>query len=577
MGEAVAWVARIAMTEESYQKLLRCDAAYHFAEAIEVTLSGGHRNYYVFKYNKKDSSVTLLAYLEKSKPSALEGARVWIPFEELVLYSEKGRAGYIAGFTGAEVPDQDNIVTAYRVADNSSEEVSRIPEAEWTRIIKGAAAIYNKGAGGKEFAEDFFQGAVVDPYLVAICRRLAESRHLENVRPLLQTASFKNPVHLFDRYYYNGSMLYYVKDKISFIPPVDINTLVRTDYGAADSSFAVCNGIAYRCDPNVFDPPEDPVINSPQHHEYSLSVPDGMVYPPEYSKKSNKDAYYKSFLEWDSDHFEKSFATVDGRVDAALLSRISSFLFVCGELNRFDEIIDYCKKIEEYMWIDPSAFFYLACAYSVKEDYERALESIHNAIVYGYDHCGKIFLDKRMIVLHKNKKFSEYRKYYNSHANEMASPELLQKVLSVSPKTLNFKRYATRLAFRTRFFDVPQLERIAEKTNDERYKSGYIEMQRRFFDEYFLLDEQDYDYSPLYSFYGKYESVHPKAHYLALCFAFKKVHLNDGRIDSGRMEDVLDMAKNLRESLRNDRYVHRNSEMVNEYSKDFFFNYILSL
>lgn len=706
MSQPIAWVASVKMQETAFKKMLRSTAIKEFAKVIEQTLFNNSPNYYIFRYLKKEGAVFAFFFFNHGNGTTLDEAMDWLPIKELAAYSEAEDAGYAFSTLDAINFNKVDIHHAYSIHHNLLEPLTELSDEVFKKLSKDVEKYFIKEID-KDFANNFYHGRIVDKSIVKKCKALAETRRIKNVLANLSTASFTKPLHIFDRYYYNGHSVYHQFGKCTILAEIDPQTFVQTSYGAADASHVVINGKVLAVNPKGFkkmqkmetcyylnqeqvfdsqlmliaeaDAPSfklveehyaidayavyfcgqrllkkqlgsyrfhtggyfhvDKILLGEQavylgsnclpvdaatfriienverkqqgsygHIIYVAEDQTGKMliytefdkrghyshyilertaqpaqalaaieeqdqkqrlyqrsaYPPEVSGQKAEEEY-EQFSNWLQVYFDEFYRDVNKtHLDMGFYYKLNNYFAVCFELQKYQEMLALYEKIKSIAWVNPYLFHHTACAFTALGKYECALQEVEKAVIYGYEKIQKIFVDSDLAPLHNNKVFIKLQEDDKTGKRSIASLQLLQSILTLSPEVYGVKAFVSNLAKIFYFPDVHQVQLYITGNKEE--LAEYEGTLQQVFDGYFFLYDEKYK---------TYESLHPKVHYLQLAQWYSEAHGYSSYIDYQKLLAVTEGIGLLKKSLANSRYAERNTAVYEELQDDTFFHYLL--
>ncbi|TDX01885.1 TPR end-of-group domain-containing protein [Dinghuibacter silviterrae] len=246
MSQPVAVFGRLPMGEPSYKDFLKTPEADRLAAFIYAEVDQPVRNFYVFRYLKKEGAVFAFFYFNYGNRESLVQSEPLDVLKGLTRFADPQKEAYIVATLDAlNLGKEDNVV-AYQIHQGVTKD---IPEEDWTALLKDVKKQFFAKTVG-DFAGELDR--VVDPVIVRKCKALAEEKRKATVAQNLHLASFTEPVHLFENYYYNGRFVYYTYGRVSALDMLDVKNFKQTPYGGTDGVYAVVDGRAVRTDTATF-------------------------------------------------------------------------------------------------------------------------------------------------------------------------------------------------------------------------------------------------------------------------------------------------------------------------------------
>ncbi len=239
MSQPVAIFAKIPLTEKSFKSFMRTAPVKQLAAFIFDTLNQPGKNFYVFRYLKKEQ--VLFAYFYFNYGPLPAASPVMAALQRAVTFADLPGVGYIAGMHDALNFDQADLRDIYQINGQQCMPVKEIPAADWQQLEKDIRQQFFKKVTG-DFANEFYKGKIVDSAIVRKCKALAEKHRQEGVLKNLDTASFSQPLFFFDEYFFNGQYIYRPGGHVSVFKQLDAARFRQTPYGGTDGRYVVTGG-----------------------------------------------------------------------------------------------------------------------------------------------------------------------------------------------------------------------------------------------------------------------------------------------------------------------------------------------
>ncbi len=251
MSQPVAVFGKIPVSERSFKAFLKTGNADRLVAFIFSELDDPGRNFYVFRYLKKEAAVFAFFYFNYGNRDLLLQSVPLTVLLALAPFAAPQATGHVLATLDALNLGKEDNIAAYRIQEGQVTEISAITDEEWNLLLKDVKKyFFNKATA--DFASEFHRGQLVDTAIVKKCTALAEEKRKTQVLQNLHTASFTSPLHFFDNYYYNGQFIYYSFGIIAVLDKINPLAFKQTAYGGTDGNYVAIGGTLIKADAATF-------------------------------------------------------------------------------------------------------------------------------------------------------------------------------------------------------------------------------------------------------------------------------------------------------------------------------------
>ena len=239
--------------------------------------------------------------------------------------------------------------------------------------------------------------------------------------------------------------------------------------------------------------------------------------------------YVQGFSRWAENFYPAQYAEHRWDPWAWLYRGVNNYFYTLFSLNRPQDVIDFYPRIADTAWLNPNIFHHTACSYAALGQAEAALQEVHRAVVFGYEHVELLWSDPDLAILHGDRRFQALAAHTRGPRPQPAAPELLKAILQAPPPQYTpahcsdgFKRELESLAARFSFAapptDAPDVERTAQLWQlFSRYLNHYLV-------EPLPPEWHNRRRVDLYRGYAAHPMLHPLAHWVRFAGLYKKAH-----------------------------------------------------
>jgi hypothetical protein len=244
MSQPVGIVAKILLPEDQYKKYVRKEVGARLAEAIFNCLKVQSREYYIFYYLKKESALYAFFFFSNGNTNFLLNHPLLALLKNIAADTDGTSSGYIVATLDAMNLTADDFIYSVTL-ENGKFFDHKFNNDEAKLFRKDASKNFLKYAGDKSL--EMVLSCVVDKNIVARIKKLGEAVRVANLKNNLHKATLKNPIELFNNYFYNGKYFYRCEESsITIYDDISLQELRQTSYGLYDDKGVIVNNGYFR-------------------------------------------------------------------------------------------------------------------------------------------------------------------------------------------------------------------------------------------------------------------------------------------------------------------------------------------
>lgn len=251
MSQPVGIIAKIIVSEDNYKRYIRKTAGNLLGEYIFDCIKNHNRDYYIFRYLKKENALYAFFYFNYGDWQFLLNHPLLAMLKNIEPYLDDVSTGYLIANRDSLNYAQEDFPYAAKI-ENTKIVEQKLTEEELKEYWQDAQKHFFKYTE-TDFSLAIQTKQIVDKTIIRRVEKLQEQARIQNLRANLHTATIENPIELFNGYFYNGNVLYTCnKATVTVFDNINLQELRQTTYGLCDNKGVIVNGKYLQTDPSKF-------------------------------------------------------------------------------------------------------------------------------------------------------------------------------------------------------------------------------------------------------------------------------------------------------------------------------------
>jgi hypothetical protein len=259
--------------------------------------------------------------------------------------------------------------------------------------------------------------------------------------------------------------------------------------------------------------------------------------------------YVEGFERWANEHFDLEYAARRFHPRAWLYRGVNNYFHALFRLGRPQDVLAFYPRIAATAWLNPFIFHHTACSYAALGEMDAALQEVHRAVAFGYEHLDRLWDDPDLVSLRQTELFQTLGQAQTKMPRQ-AVPEILEAILALppldgGPLSRSLASFLRTLAVRVSFAPPPP---------DEQDTPQALAL-RRVFRHY--LNHHVVDPTPpsaycrtrglvdFYAMYREHPYLHPLAHWVRIAGMYRHAHGWNKSIDREEIATALSLLPSL--------------------------------
>jgi hypothetical protein len=214
---------------------------------------------------------------------------------------------------------------------------------------------------------------------------------------------------------------------------------------------------------------------------------------------------------------------------------VNNFLFLLFQAGQYEELLATYNKVRDTAWLNPHLFHHAACAYAALGQADKALEEVRNALLFGYEHMDRIWVDDDLALIRDDPRFHAMQGEFGDETLPSAPGRLILAIAGL-PDEFGQELTSGLVERYWQRFQFPNLRMLqgwlddTDPTDEVRsvWLPRYADALRSIYGERLLFPNFGFSEHEFYQCYMNHEFLHPLVHLRALEFCYSKAHYSGG-------------------------------------------------
>lgn len=235
MSQPTGIIAKIILSEDKYKEFVRKTANELLAQNVFGCIKNQDRDYYVFRYLKKENALYAFFYFHYGNKQFLIDHPLLSMFKNIEPYLDPESTGYIVATT--DCVNNEPLDFVYYAEIENKTIIDQTSSPKEPNLYWADAEKYFFKYIEIDFNLAITSEPILEKSVITKVKKLQEADRIQNLKNNLHKATPQNPIELFTGYFYNGKVLYTFnrQNSITVFDQIDLKDLQQTPYGLCDN------------------------------------------------------------------------------------------------------------------------------------------------------------------------------------------------------------------------------------------------------------------------------------------------------------------------------------------------------